>query len=74
MGDIVSALTMLKDFSDEEIEKIMDKASKLKVKKKKSSNVPLTKSFVEEFEKGRARNITCPECNKKMKKCGCPKI
>jgi flagellar motor switch protein FliG len=72
MGDIVSALSLLKDFSDEEIEKIMDKASKIKAKKKRKSNLkPIKNKFEEDFTKGNARNMPCPKCGKKMKKCEC---
>jgi hypothetical protein len=66
---------MLEEFSDEEVATIMDKAMKIKGKTKKKKHrmacEPLKNQMHEDFAKGRARNVICPMCNKKMKRCKC---
>jgi hypothetical protein len=48
-------------------EKLKNKVVNLVKDKKK----PIKNTIVQEFNKGSVRNQKCPECGKKLKKCGC---
>jgi hypothetical protein len=56
----------LEEYSDDQIEDIFKKADKLQRLKKTTFN-----SLGEDMNKGSMRNVTCPNCLKKFKKCNC---
>lgn len=56
----------LKDFSDEQVEKIFKKAEYIQKHQKVIQN-----TLGEDMSKGSVRNEICPNCKKKFKKCNC---
>jgi hypothetical protein len=56
----------LKEFTDEQVEKIFKKANYLQTHK----NV-ITNTLGEDMSKGTMRNEICPNCKKKFKRCNC---
>ena len=48
-------------------EKLKNKVTSIVKDKKK----PLKNTIAQDFSKGSLRNQKCPECGKKLKKCGC---
>lgn len=67
--DIVELSKKLGEFDENKAIKILEKAKKINQKKNVIKN-----TLKDDFYKGNARNLSCPYCKKKMKKCVCEDV